>query len=171
MQSHIKAGLIISGVTIVISEILLMVNPAGDSPSRWLVFLIFVGFLIYFQTEFAKSKDHYVSFGNVFSYGFKITAVVTCISILYLLVFPYIHPEFKEKSIQIAREEMEKNEKIQESQIDNAMEIMNKFFWVFAIGGSLLTNLIMGCIGSLIGAAVTKKKGVNPFNEEQPINS
>ena len=112
-----------------------------------------------------------MSFGNVFSYGFKITAVVTCISILYLLLFPYIHSEFKEKSIQIAREELENNDKMKESQIETAIELMNNYFWVFAIGGSLLSNLVIGTIGSLIGAGVTKKRGVNPFQEEQQLNS
>ena len=93
------------------------------------------------------------------------------LSILYLLLFPVIHPEFKEKSIQIARQELENNDKMQESQIESAIELMNKFFWVFAIGGSLLSNLIVGAIGSLIGAAVTKKRGTNPFQQEQPLNS
>ena len=45
---------------------------------------------------------------------------------------------------------------------------MEKYFWVFAIGGTMLMFVIVGAIGSLIGAAVTKKRPINPFEQQLP---
>jgi hypothetical protein len=52
-----------------------------------------------------------------------------------------------------------------EDQIEKGIELWQKMFWVFTIGGILLVYAIVGAIGSLIGAAVTKKKPVNPLDQ------
>lgn len=166
--THIAAGAILAGIMIIISEISLatqgMEASAERSMSSWIGYIIIIGGLILFINLYAKAKDNNVTFGNLFAYGFKITAVFAAIQVLYMLVFPYIHPEFKQQAIDAARLEMEKQSNTSDSQVETAMELMEKYFWIFAIGGSLLGNLIIGCIGSLIGAAVTKK---NP----RPVNT
>jgi hypothetical protein len=62
-----------------------------------------------------------------------------------------------------ARLEMENQKNSDDKQIETAMEIMDKYFWVFAIGASAIGNLFIGVIGSLIGAAVTKKEKRRPM--------
>ncbi len=61
---------------------------------------------------------------------------------------------------------MEKNEKFSDEQIEQGIEMVRKFFWVAVIGTSMLGLIIVGCIGSLLGAAITKKRPHNPL--EQP---
>jgi len=52
-----------------------------------------------------------------------------------------------------------------DDQIEKGLALWKKMFWVFTIGGTLLLYAIIGAIGSLIGAAVTKKKPVNPVDQ------
>jgi hypothetical protein len=65
--------------------------------------------------------------------------------------------------MEVARTQMESDGKLSEAQIDQAIGMTQKFFIPFAIGGVVIGYLILGAIGSLIGAAIAKK---NP----QPAN-
>jgi hypothetical protein len=70
----------------------------------------------------------------------------------------------KEELIENARKQAAAQGTATEEQIDQSMAVFDKMFWVFMIGGILLGYLIIGCIASLIGAAVAKKHPrPNPF--------
>ncbi len=60
---------------------------------------------------------------------------------------------------------MESQGKLSDDQIDQSLNIASKYFWLFAIGGTVLVFIIVGAIGSLIGAAITKKRPVTPFDQ------
>ncbi|MBD0331998.1 MAG: DUF4199 domain-containing protein, partial [Chitinophagaceae bacterium] len=107
-----------------------------------------------------------VTFGDLFSYGFKATAAFTAIFVLFLILSSFLFPEFKEKALEAAREEME-NRNRNDEQVEKALDMVSKYFWVFAIGGTVLAFVIVGAIGSLIGAAITKKRPVNPLDQPQ----
>lgn len=62
---------------------------------------------------------------------------------------------------------MREDSKITEDQISQGISMMRKMFLVFLIGGTLLFNLLIGAIASLIGAATTKK---DKQNYQQDIN-
>jgi hypothetical protein len=72
----------------------------------------------------------------------------------------------KEKSLEMARQKLEDDPRVSEEQMEQALEISRKFFWVAVVGGSMLSMVIMGAIGSLIGAAVTKKNPNSPFDQQ-----
>ena len=65
----------------------------------------------------------------------------------------------------MARQQMEGQGRSDE-QINTALEVMKKGFWVFGILGVLFSYAIFGAIGSLIGAAITKKNPQTPFEEQ-----
>jgi len=106
-----------------------------------------------------------MTFGNLFAFGFKTSAVLTIIFILFLIIFNMLFPDLKEKGFEMMRGQLEEQGKISDSQIDDALEMGRKFFWPGLIGGTLLFFLIIGAIASLIGAGITKKKPVNPLDE------
>ena len=168
--SNVTAGIIIGAVMILLSCISIYITTRGSNASassavQWLTYLIMIVGLIVFINLYGKAMDYRETFGNLFSYGFKTTAVLTLLIIAFVVLFNVIFPDFKEKGMEMARQRMEEQGKLSESQMDQAIQITRKYFWVFAIGGTILGNLIIGAIGSLIGAAVTKKRPYNPMDQ------
>src|SRR5687768_10750529 len=163
--SHLVAGLLIAAIMVVYSLILNFMDLWQNQAMGWLAYLIFIIALIVFINQYGKANDYRLGFGSLFGYGFKITAIVTLIVIIFMLVFFLAFPEYKEKMIETSRQAMEDQGNASDEQIDQAMGMMSRNFLLFAAGGALFGYLIMGCIGSLIGAAVTKKKPQSPFEQ------
>lgn len=162
--THITAGLIIAGVLIVYSMVLTFSDLSGNRTLGFLSLVFLVAGLIYFITQYGKSVDHTASFGQLFSFGFKATAVTTIIVLAFQVLFFVIFPEYRDKMEEISREQMYK-QGLSDQQVDQAIEFTRRFFWPFLIAGTLVSNLIMGAIGSLIGAGITKKNPQSPFQQ------
>ena len=163
--SHFAAGGILGAFMIIYSLVMYFSGMQQNSGAGWISLCIMVAGLVIFINLYGKANNNYVSFGNLFSYGFKVTAFMTLIVVVYTILSFIVLPEMKEKIFEAARTNMEKQGKLSEEQIDKAMEMTRKFFTVFMIGGILLTYAIVGAIGSLIGAAVTKKRPYNPLEQ------
>jgi uncharacterized membrane protein len=163
--SHLVAGLLIAAIMVVYSLILNFMDLWQNQAMGWLAYLIFIIALIVFINQYGKANDYRLGFGSLFGYGFKITAIVTLIVIIFMVVFFLAFPEYKEKMIETSRQAMEDQGNASDEQIDQAMGMMSRNFMLFAAGGALFGYLIMGCIGSLLGAAITKKKPQSPFEQ------
>lgn len=163
--SHIAAGLIIAGVLIVLSICLHFADVQQTGALAWISYLIMIGGLIAFINLYGNAMNNQVSFGNLFSYGFKTTAVMTVIMILFTVIFFLIFPEIKEKLFETTRQKMEERQNMTTDDIEKAMSFWRRMFWVLTIGSSLLMYAIVGAIGSVIGAAITKKKRINPVDQ------
>ena len=164
--SHIVAGLTIAAILVVYSILLNYMDLSQNQSMGWLSYIILVGGLILFINLYGKAKNNQVTFGNLFSYGFKATAIITLIMIAFIIIFFLAFPEFKDKIVDAAREGMEKQGKMTDDQIDQGLEMFEKNFILFSAGGALFMYLILGAIGSLIGAAITKKQPRNPFDQQ-----
>jgi len=164
--SHFVAGLIIAAILVIYSIILNLLDLSQNKGLGWLSYIILVGGLAFFVNLYGKAKDHQVTFGNLFSYGFKATAITTLIMVVFIVIFFMVFPEFKEKIMDAAREGMEKNGKMTDEQIDQGMQMFERNFILFSAGGVLFMYLILGAIGSLIGAAITKKQPRSPFDQQ-----
>lgn len=154
--STITKGLIIALVMIAIGLAIHFSGIALDSPLRWLSYCIFIIGIIVSILQYGKQIDHNATFGNYFAHGFKISATVTVIMVIYIIVFVALFPDFKEKAMDEAKKAMESQGNTEE-QKTQGMEMVKKLFMVFLVGGTLIYNLIVGAISSLIGAAVTRK--------------
>ncbi|MBX2921519.1 MAG: DUF4199 domain-containing protein [Chitinophagaceae bacterium] len=155
--SHITIGGIIGGIIIVYSMILNFMELTANKPLGYLMYAIILAGIIIAVNMYGKSVDHTASFGKLFVFGFKTTAVVTILVIAFQVVFFLIFPEYKEKFFEIAHEQMLKEGKANEEQIEMGIQMVRKLFWVFIIGGTLFGFVMFGAISSIIGAAVTKK--------------
>jgi hypothetical protein len=165
--SHLVAGLIIAGILIV-SSILISVIGTGTASrpgGGWISYLILIGGLVFFINKYGNDRENYASFGELFSYGFKATAMITLTFILFIVGIALLFPEFKEKALEAAQLEMESQKNYKEADVEKGMNLMEKYFWVFMIGATTLGFIIIGCIGSLIGAAITKKRPYNPLDQ------
>jgi hypothetical protein len=166
VTSPATKGLIISLILIVIG---LGFHFAGLDKSKGLTaipLLIFGAAIIWADINYATQMDGNVTYGIVFAHGFKVTAAVTAIMAVYTFIaFKFIMPELIDASLDEARKKMtDKN--MSADQIEQSISMTKNFFIPFAIGGLILIDLILGCIFSLIGAAVAKKNpNYNPLAE------
>ena len=72
-----------------------------------------------------------------------------------------------DKIIELSRIEMAKNPKMTDEMIEQGINLTKKLFLPLALAGAIFGTGILGAIGSLIGAAVAKKKPVDPFSDIQ----
>lgn len=156
-------GLVLSLILIVIAMGIYFSGIRMDSGIQYLGYLVFCIGIILCILQYGKQINHVSTFGNYFSHGFKISAIVTVIMIIYVVVFFLLFPEAKDKAMDEARKSME-SKNIPEEQINQGIEMTRKFFMPFLIGATLIGYLLFGAVASLIGAAITKK---NPNNFPQ----
>ena len=166
VTSHITAGLVVSLILIVLD---LIAGFAGFKFAiwfRWIPTLILCIGIIVVCIYHSNQKNNYVTFGNVFAFGFKTSAVIACLMLIYTLLSLFvIFPETKDIAIDEARKQMESQGNLSEDQIDQPIGMTQKFFLPFAIGGTVIGTLIVGAISALLGAAFAKKKPVSPFDQ------
>ena len=156
-------GLVLSLILIVIAIAIYFSGISMTGGIQYLGYVVFLAGIIFCISQYGKQINYNSTFGNYFAHGFKISAIVTVIMIIFGVVFLMLFPEMKDKAMEEARKNMQ-SKNLSEEQTDKAIEITRKFFMVFVIGGTLIGYLFFGAIASLIGAAITKK---NPNNFQQ----
>ena len=167
--NHFVAGLIIDAILIAYSLILNFTGQNQNQTLGLLSYVILIAALIYFITQYGKALNYNAGFGKLFGYGFKITAIVTLITLIFTMIFFTVFPEYKEQIMDAMRTEMEKQVdagKVQESQADSIVSTYESRFMLLTGAGILFMYLLIGAIGSLIGAAVTKKNPPTPFGDQ-----
>ena len=125
-----------------------------------------IGLLVYFIREYGNSHNNEKSFGELFSYGFKASALITIILTIYMVVYSYAFPEGESKAMELARQQMESDPRISEDQIDTSLQVVRKFYFPILIAGTIFGTMIVGAVASLIGAAITKKNNSTPFQHQ-----
>ena len=166
ITSHIIKGAILGGISILFSIIIYVFNLYTTQWLNWLSYAILIGGIIYGNILFANQNDNNVSLGNIFAHGFKTTAVVIVITVLYTVLSLFIFPDMVDKIIEISRTAMAKNPQMTDDMIEQGIAMTKKLFLPFAIAGAIFFTGFFGAIGSLIGAAVAKKNPVNPFKQD-----
>lgn len=161
--SHLLAGALIAGILILYSVILMLSDQMANKQLSWLGYLLMVAALIFFIREHGKINNNDLQFGQLFSYGFKASAFATILMLAFQVLFNMVFPEMKDKFIEIALEQMSNDPRISEEAMDTGIEILNKTFWPLLISGTLFGTMVVGLIGSLIGAALTKRNPPTPF--------
>jgi len=164
MSPQIK-GLLIALIVIILGIAGYFTGLGFSSWYNWVVNAIMFAAIIIACVHFANQKQGYVTFGNVFLHGFKITAVIAIIVLVYsLLAFTVLFPDMKEKMFEMQQAQMEK-QGLDDDKLEQGMTMMKKYFMIFLVIGVIFGTLIWGCIASLIGAAVAKKKKFNPLDQ------
>lgn len=166
VMTHVTKGLLVSGILIVLGVVAHFAGVENEGWYRWIPSILLFGAIIWACVYYSTQMNGQVTFGNVFLHGFKMTAVITVILILWtILSVTLIFPEIKEKAMEMARQQMEESGKLTDSEIDQRLGFTRKFFMIIVITTILFGTLIVGAIAALIGAAVAKKKPVNPLDQ------
>ena len=164
--SHLLAGGVTGAVLVLINVIFIVFDLTGNTKVSWIGSVINIGLLVYFILEFGKQQEYTKSFGELFSYGFKATAFTTIILTAFMVVYSFAFPNSADKAMEIAREQMSNQPNMSEETIESAIEMTKKFYFPILIGGTIFGTMLVGAIGSLIGAAVTKKNPSHPFQNQ-----
>jgi len=162
-SNHLQYGLVISAIIILLSVVFYVLNLSTESWVKWVSTVVIFAGVIFTCIQFAKLNNGNVTFGNVFANGFKTTSLIALVTVLFSVVFILIFPDIKEKALEQARLQMEKQGQSDEI-IEKAIAMTSKMFLVFVLAGGIFGTLFFGAIASLIGAAIAKK---NP-NVQQP---
>ena len=167
ITSHIVKGAILGGISILFSIIIYVFNLYTTQWISWLSYAVLIGGIIYGNILFANQNNNDVTFGNIFAHGFKTTAVVIVITVLYTVLALYVlFPDMVDKIIELSRTEMLKNPKLTDEMIEQGIAMTKKLFLPFAIAGAIFGTGFLGAIASLIGAAVAKKNPVDSFKQD-----
>jgi hypothetical protein len=166
ITTPITKGLIITLIGAVLDLIAGFAHIKFEDWWRWVPSIVTFGAIIWACIYYANQMEHNVTFGNIFADGFKTSAVVACLSLIYFILSVYvIFPESREILMQKAREKMEATPNINSEQVEQGMEFYKRSFLTLSIIGIILVTLFIGVIASLIGAAVAKKNPVTPFDK------
>ena len=163
--SPVQSGIIITVVMVIFSLVIYLTGLYTQQWPGYLSYVLLCVMIIIAVINFASSKDGNVTFGKCFGWGFKTSAIVTLFYLVYLVIFIMIFPEFKEKIIEVTREGMVK-QNMPDEQMETALTMMDKGFYIFMFGATIFFFLAIGAIGSLLGAAFAKKKPVSPFDRQ-----
>jgi len=162
--THFLVGGIMGAITILSSVILIITDQIQNQSLGWISTVLMFIALIYFVRDYGNAKQNQLSFGELFAFGFKSSAFATILILAFQVIFNLVFPEMLDKMLDITRQKMlEQKPQPTDEQIEMALGFTKKFFWPLIIGGTVFGTLFFGAIGSLIGAAITKKNPPTPF--------
>ena len=163
-----EKGIIIGLVLIVLNLIVHFTHQDDNKVLGGLGIIIFIGGIIAVTIQFSKQNKGQLTFGNLFAHGFKVSAIVTLIMILWIVLsYIVIFPDIPQRIMDMQRVEALKKG-ISEADLNKALGFTQKYFTTLAVGGALIFYAFMGLIGALLGAAFSKKVPANssPFQQQ-----
>ena len=167
VTTPVVKGVIIALILIVWGLIIYFTGQIQNQGLSYLQYVIFLGGIIWSCVSYSKQMNANVSFGNLFGHGFKTSAVVTILILIYTVIaLNFLFPDIVDKSLEMSRQKMEETGKVSDSQIDTQLAMVRDHFTLFAVAGIIIFFAIVGCISSLIGAAIAKKNPQGPFGNQ-----
>lgn len=160
-STHIIYGFITSIVMIVVGLVLHLADLSFEPWAQWVTYAVFfIGILIN-AFAFSKANHRDVTFGNVFSSGFKASAIITLVMLVWSFISVAIFPEITERAFERSAEQMTK-QGMSDEQIDEALEMTKKYFKLFMVMGVVFGFTFFGALFSVISAAIAPKNPPQP---------
>jgi hypothetical protein len=153
ITSHIIKGAIISALLILLNLTGLLTKWVYLSWSGWIEIIVFLVGIMMATFYYGKQMNNQVTFGQLFTHGFKTTAVVICLVFIYSWISIYfLFPGFVETKMRPGLIQARLQGKT-DLEIKQYLAIGKKVF----LAGNLMLNLITGAAGSLLGSLITNK--------------
>lgn len=152
-----KIGLPTAIAMVIAAAVTLMLNAEENTIVNYIpIFLMFIGIFIA-DLQYRKLNDNAASVGELFGNGFKITAIITLIMIIWVAISFQIFPDAKERAIQAGVKSMEA-QKYTAKEIEDGVKSMRDNFAIYNIFGVLFTYIIAGALSSFIAAIFLRKE-------------
>ena len=154
-----KWALINALVCIILTYVFYFLNVEQGSAIQYLSFIPFIAFLFLTQKEFKDQLGGFITFGQGFSAGFRYSLFTGLIIGVFTILYMWIlNPEVLEKSIEVARAEMEAKDNMSSADIDKALGYTRSLGpWIGGFSVAVF-YAIAGAVVALIGAAIFKKE-------------
>ena len=160
--SNLNAALLLLLLLVIYTLIINFGGLQANTSLSWISYFIIVGGIFIFVIKYGKDSQHRLTFGSLFAYGFKTTAFLIIFYLAFTVLFYLLFPEYKNHLLEVMKQNTLKNATPENrADLEKGVEIFSKFFWPSIMGGILITFAILGAIGSLIGAASSKKEPNN----------
>lgn len=168
--SPVVAGLMISLVLVILTMLFSYAGLQSQSWVQWVGYAVIIIGICWSVMHFSGQESHRFGFGDLFAYGFRLTTVIICIMIVFTLLFSYMNPEMKEQVMEATREKFSSQPGISDSDADRFLALFEKNYTLILLIGVIFSYLMLGVLGSLLGAALAKKKPSSPFDstDKQP---
>jgi hypothetical protein len=162
-----QKGLIIALPLVLFAVVITVLKMESNQSLGVLPILGMIGGIVWACLSYSKQMNGNVTFGDVFSHGFKASAVVAAIMGLWVAIsLGLLFPEALDRAMDLQREAMEKKGGMPDEEIDQAMAIGKKMALPMGTIFSVIICLVIGAIAALIGAAVAKKNpNPQPFDQ------
>lgn len=160
ITSTTTKGVVITLIMIVLSLIAIFTKEQNGGPITWASLGIFFIGVIVSVSIFGKQSHHVPGFGTYFAHGFKVSAVVAALMIVFMVIMLITFPEIKQDALDAQRQALDNMDQLTQQQKEQSVELTRKFFMAFTIGGTLFQYIFVGAIAALLGAAFTKKKQI-----------
>jgi len=152
VTTPVMKGLIISLILIVFAVVVTIFKLETNKALGIVPIVILLGGIIWANINFAQQMV-----GKAFGHGFKASALVAGIMGLWVAFsLTVLFPESLDRAMEMQRTAM-LEQGMGESEVDKALSIGKKMAAPMGAIVSVIMYLIVGAIGSLIGAAVAKK--------------
>jgi hypothetical protein len=166
IMSPSTKGLLIGLALILISLAIILTKQESNKSLGFISIAVALGGIIWACQTYSSQMDGNVTFGNIFSHGFKTSALVAALVSLWVaLSLGLLFPETLDRAMEAQRLELIKKQ-MSDEDIENAMNVGKKLALPMGVIFSVIMYLIIGAIGALIGASIAKKNP-NPVFPEQ----
>lgn len=159
-QFALRYGLLLGAVTIVFSLMLHFMDMQYDQGmAKNIVSMVMLfGIILLAIIQFKKVNQGYISVSEALKIGVGTALIGGIISVLYIMVYVnFIDTNFHEQIAELSRAGMlEQNPEMTQEQMDTAIEMQQKFFWV-TYPFILIFNIFVGFVISLITGLIVKK--------------
>lgn len=161
----LKWGLIFGLAQIAFSIIIFLTDNFGNTALGSVTYILIAISLVMAMRDFRNLNGGYMAYGQGISVGTLTAAISGLLSSLFSVFYmTVIDTGIMERVMDKTREQMEAQGNLSDEQIDQAIEITQKFQSpgiLFAVG--VIGSAIIGLIFSLVIAAIMKKDKTNPF--------
>ncbi|HUM96652.1 MAG TPA: DUF4199 domain-containing protein [Chitinophagaceae bacterium] len=153
---------IISSASMIVAMFILYNQGSEMNPRLlYMVYAIYGIGIIWTILSYRQSAAFTGRFVDLFSQGFKCFIVVTLCIALFYGIFNYLHPEFKEKTAALLKEQLSKltgEKQMLPTQIEDEVAAFKKQYILKLVSGAIFGYLIIGAAVTATAAAFLSKR-------------
>ena len=153
-----KKGLITGLLMIVLSLVFYYSGQPFDSPTQYLIYIIYAAGIIWTVYEYSKSEGNTNKFGTFFLQAFKCFIVITLLMVVFTFVFNKLHPEFKEEMVKAYNKDMTKKGNTTPAEMLKNIERAKDYYLTMLISGAIFGYLLIGAVISIAASLLFMKR-------------